>query len=477
MKQLPVFLLTLCFCFTISTLWATHVRGGRIEYTHVTGYIYEAKIITYTKISPPSDQADRTELTINWGDGSAPEVVPRTSTNLIAPDIQENIYTRGHNFSQAGTYTLSVQDPNRNGNILNINNGNSIGIPFYVEAQLIIPNAVDNNNSAQLLLPPILATELGQPFEQTITAYDPDEDILVYDLVTPNQAVGQAVTGYQSVTAVQPGTNNSLELSLINGKLTWDSPQMVGEYQVAIRIREYRNCVLVGSTIVDQQIIVSSPVSNTQWIGNSGWSLDTAGNYMFIILPNSPFTLNLAYVDSNTTVDLAAYSETIASGVASITSFSSSPNKDSLIYQWTPTPGDVRCAPYILTFRGESDYPTKLYKDVSVAIYVLNTAISCDAVLDPSCFTSITALQANNDFNTQLYPNPFQGSCTFQVETEKAVGQVQLSIFDALGRVVFSQQFEGNSYEYNSQQLPAGWYLYQLELENGDRSVGKMLKQ
>lgn len=477
MKQLPMYLLTLCLCFTLNTLWATHNRGGRIEYTHVTGYIYNVKIITYTKISPPSDQADRSQLTINWGDGSAPESLPRASNTLIAPDVQENIYTGGHNFSQPGHYTLSMQDPNRNDRVLNINNGNSIGIPFYVEAQLIIPNAAASNNSAQLLLPPILDTESGQPFEQTLTAYDPDGDILVYDLVAPNMAVGQPVTGYQFVDELQPGPNNMLDLSLLNGKLTWNSPPMTGEYQIAIRIREYRNCVLVGSTIVDQQILVSTPVSNTQWIGNSAWSVDSAGYYSYTIAPNTPISFNLAFVNSNTTVDLAAYSETISFGTASVTSFSNTPNKDSLIYQWTPPSTAVRCAPYIVTFRGQSDYPIKLYKEISVAIYVRDNTISCDAVLDPSCFTSIASLQAVNDFNTQLYPNPFQQSCTFHIETEKAVNQVQLSIFDALGRQVFSQQFQGNTYEYDNQQLPAGWYIYQLELENGDRSIGKMLKQ
>lgn len=470
MKQLPVFLLTLCLCFTLNTLWATHNRGGRIEYTHVTGYMYEVKIITYTKISPPSNQADRNQLPINWGDGSAVEILSRTSSSLIAPDVQENIYTGGHNFSQPSTYILSMQDPNRNDQILNINNGSSIGTPFYIEAQLIIPNAAASNNSAQLLLPPILATEIGQSFEQTITAYDPDGDILVYDLVTPNQAAGQPVTGYQPLTDIQPGPNNTLGLSLLNGRLTWDSPQMAGEYQITIRIREYRNCVLVGSTIVDQQIIVGSPVSNTQWIGNTGIS-------SYTIAPNTPLSLNLAFVDSNTTVDLAAYSETISFGSATVTSFSNNPNKDSVSYQWTPPATAVRCAPYIVTFRGESDFPTKLYKDISVAIYVRDSVISCDAVLDPSCFTSIPILQAANDFETQVYPNPFQQSCTFHIETEEAVHQVQLSIFDALGRQVCSLQFQGNTYEYTPPQLPAGWYMYQLELENGDRSVGKMIKQ
>ncbi len=409
-------LLTLLFCFVAHSLLATHNRGGTIQYTHISGNTYEATIITYTKVSPPSNQADRAELTINWGDNSTPEVLLRTSFSLVAPDVQQNIYTGTHTYSNAGTYTVFMQDPNRNDGILNINGGNSVGIPFYLEAQLIVSSA--ENNSVRYLAPPITHAEIGQTFSYNLTAYDPDGDILLYDLVTPKQAAGLAVPNYQELTDIGPSTNNTTNLNALNGLFSWDAPQIAGEYSLAIRVREYRNCVLVGTTIMDYQLVVAAAAASPQWTGTSTWSVDSVGNYSYTIAPNTPLLLGLSFSDNNANVDLEIYSETISSGTATVANNALSPNQDSLTYQWTPTAADARCAPYLVTFRGQANYPMRLDRDISVEIYVRdNSTLTCATLFTTGCFTPIRQLPNQPTASVALSPNPFQQTCLFEIDT------------------------------------------------------------
>jgi hypothetical protein len=69
--------------------------------------------------------------------------------------------------------------PNRIDGINNIDNGNSVNIPFYVEDTLKFPTDAANiglNNSPILLYPPIDYANVNDTFYHNPLAYDPDGD-------------------------------------------------------------------------------------------------------------------------------------------------------------------------------------------------------------------------------------------------------------------------------------------------------------
>ncbi len=76
------------------------------------------------------------------------------------------------------------------------------------------------------------------------------------------------------------------------------------------------------------------------------------------------------------------------------------------------------------------------------------------------------------------YPNPFSGSTTFEY-TLKEASQVELSVFDQMGRSVASV-YEGTQpageqqIEWQSENLPAGVYFYSLKID-GQVATGKMV--
>jgi len=261
-------LLFILLATAISNTFATHNRAGEITYAHKPNsnnqYRYEIVITTYTKQS--STNADRDSLTINWGDNSA-TVLARNNGLVsggnpkgepIGNDIKKNTYSGFHNYPGPGEYLLWMQDLNRVDSIVNINYGNSIDEPFYIENTLKIldPQFYSFNNSPQLLQPPIDFAGLGTPYIHNPNAFDVDGDSLHFELIVPEVATNETVSNYVFPNGIRPGSYNNYILDPGTGEFIWDAPQQIGVYNIAIRISEFRDGDCIGIMRRDMQIIV-----------------------------------------------------------------------------------------------------------------------------------------------------------------------------------------------------------------------------
>jgi gliding motility-associated-like protein len=267
MKKL--FLLLVFFQSITNLVWATHNRSGEMIYRQTAQNTIELTITTYTKTSGQSAQADRDRLVVDWGDGSPEEEIFRSSNVLIYNDIQQNIYIGTHAYPGANPipgqpYVVSMQDPNRNDNILNINGGSSVNVPFYLQTEVFLfnPTFFGFNSSPILLEPPIDFGVVGQIFQHTPNGYDPDGDSIAYELVTPMSDRGIVVPGYKLVSDIQPGILNQFSFDVNTGLFTWDSPKLAGEYNIAILIKSYRNGLYIGSILRDIQIKIENAFNN-----------------------------------------------------------------------------------------------------------------------------------------------------------------------------------------------------------------------
>lgn len=243
---------------------ATHNRAGEITYKHIPTdgepYRYEFTITTYTKKSGDSEPADRDTLDIDFGDGSQGKA-PRINGDgeEIVPDIYANIYQTNHSYPGPFNYLVSMQDPNRIDQIINIGvDGNSVNVEFYIQDTIFFrdPQFFGVNSSPILLQPPIDFGNVGYTFIHNPNAHDEDGDSLYFELISPLRAVGDEVPFYQYPTEISPGPENNLTLNSATGELIWETPQQAGIYNIAILIREFRNGVEMGNLIRDMQIIV-----------------------------------------------------------------------------------------------------------------------------------------------------------------------------------------------------------------------------
>lgn len=253
------------WCGMALSLYATHNRAGEITYVSspLPGqpYRYVFTINTYTKFGEAdSDAADRDSLDINFGDGSPIEKAPRVNGQgtPIETGVKRNVYRIAHTYPSPFTYVVSMQDPNRIADIINIQLGNSINIPFYIQDTIYFrdPQFFGYNSSPLLYQPPIDYANVGEVFIHNPNAFDPDGDSLHFELIAPLSDRNTPVPIYQYPDEIQPGAANVLTLDPNTGELVWNTPRKKGIYNIAYLITEYRNGIKMSNMIRDMQIIV-----------------------------------------------------------------------------------------------------------------------------------------------------------------------------------------------------------------------------
>ena len=342
---LRVLTLLLFVCGLVNTSWSTHNRAGEITYTHVSGLTYEILITTYTKSTAP---ADRPWLYLYWGDenGEPVDSLERESDALLEDEVQVNLYRGLHTYGGPGVYEIQVEDPNRNQGVLNI--PGSVDVPFSISSLLFINPQAGHNNSVQLLNPAQQNACLFQTWVHNPGAHDPDGDVLTYDLVPCRGFNSEIIADYVPPDQVSPA-DDSFAIDPVYGDVIWESPQIPGVYNVAMRIQEWREVggtlILVGEVVRDMQITVEmctnqppalDPIADTCIVAGSFLSLlanadDPDGDSVVLDAVGGPLT---------EVVNLANFTN-LGAGIGQ--------------FIWSPECTEVRSAPYQVTVRAEDN--------------------------------------------------------------------------------------------------------------------------
>jgi len=354
-------LLTLCFLLLGYWSYATHQRAGYITYRHLTGMTYEVTIITYTYTPSP---ADRPKLGISWGDGLS-EDLNRTEKIDLPNDISKNTYVGQHTYTSPSTYILSVEDKNRNGGILNI--PNSVNVAFYIETTLTINPFLGANSSPNILNPPIENACVNEPFIYNPSAYDIDGDSLSYILVYCKGEGGLVIPGY-----TYPVANNTFNINPVTGDLYWDSPQYVGEYNVAFLIEEWRYGVRIGYVTVDMQIIVAPCDNRPPVIADlTNLCVEAGTNIGFTVSATDPDTQPVNEV----TLTATGLPLIVSSSPATFPQPTVGSGHVSSYFSWHTSCMHVRKNPYSVVFKAKDNYsPVNLVDLKTVFIRIVAPA-------------------------------------------------------------------------------------------------------
>lgn len=337
-------ILILFFSFITLNSFATHMRAGEITYIWKSGLTYEVTIVTYTYTLSP---ADRPYYDISWGDGKI-STINRNEKIDLPNDVSKNIYIGQHTYPGADTYIISLQDPNRNGGVINI--PNSINTPFYIETKLVINPFLGVNNSPVLLNSPIDLGCVNMPFIHNPGAYDVDGDSISYKLTICKTEDGQEIKGYSI-----PTSSNSFSMDPISGDLLWDSPLLIGEYNVAFLIEEWRYGQLIGSTMRDMQIEITVCDNKPPIIANINDTCILAGTLLeFNIVATDPDTGDIITLSATGGPFQVATNPAVfvtTNGINMVTS----------TFSWNTTCEHVKKQPYTVTVKAkDNSYPAKL---------------------------------------------------------------------------------------------------------------------
>jgi len=345
-----------------SWLFATHNRAGEIIVCHVGGLEYEITVITHTKLSAP---ADRPELEINYGDSPIWDTIARTDTqDFPLQDLRRSEYVTRHVYSGAGQFLIQIDDQNRNGGVINV--PNSIAQSFSVQTLLRISPITGNNCSARFLNSPIQDACLNQPWVHNSVAFDPDGDSLSFEPAICLGRFGQPIPGYS-----YPSPNYSIDP--ITGTITWISPPLAGEYNIAFIVREWRRrngtWYEVGYVMRDMQITVVPCNNQPPQISNKNDTCVVAGTLL---------NFNVQASDPNgfQNVQLEALGQPFTLGTSPASFIEPSVgNPVNGVFNWNTVCAHVRTQPYLVVFNAtDNGQPVQLQAYETMNIKVVGPA-------------------------------------------------------------------------------------------------------
>lgn len=359
MKRQLLLILGFLFCFAFSAK-ATHQRAAEITYTWLGGNAYEFTLTTYNV--PNAAWQQRDSLLINWGDGSE-EYVPRVTWHNLGDDCVLNTYQTIHNYASTGTYTISMEDANRNYGVVNV--PNSVMVPMHIETELIINPFLGYNNSPQLLNPPLDRGCVGKLYLHNPSAYDPDGDSLSYRLVTCKGQDGIEIAGY-----TLPQASQSFDIDPFTGELRWENPVMQGEYNVAIMVEEWRHGVKIGSVVRDMQIIISNCDNDLPQIQCDNQYCIVAGEQLdFIISASDPNGDNVTLTASGAPFEVAV-------SPAILNPESAYGMQPQMEFLWNTNCAHIRNTPYqVVVHAKDSGSPVSLTNIKTITINVMGPKV------------------------------------------------------------------------------------------------------
>jgi len=361
MKRTLLLLATILYFSNL--LWATHQRAAEITYRHITGLTYEFTVTMYTRTASQADD-ERTFMPIYWGDNTA-DALPRSVFEPLPDvfDVTLNIYKGEHTFPGPATYVISVEDPNRNLDVLNI--PNSVNVPMFIQTTLVINPFLGFNNSVQLLNQPIDQGCVGKTFIHNPGAYDPDGDSLSYRLVVCKGAGGFDIPGY-----TYPLASEFFSMDPVTGDMIWETPLIQAEYNVAFVVEEWRFGILISSVRRDMQINIVAcdhdppviyTIDDTCVIANDFLqfgvtAIDPDGTNVELTAIGGPFEIepNSAYLEPP---------------------FPSGNDTVEAVFNWPTLCRHVRVEPYTVTFKAKDNgFPVNLVDFKTVFIHVISPA-------------------------------------------------------------------------------------------------------
>ncbi len=251
-------------------VFATHLRAADVQVERICGTLtFKITVVAYMNTN--SSTRFGTNSQVYFGDGSSINI-PTTLATLrpdLGTDISVATFTTTHTYGANGTYTISYIERDRSAGVLNIDD--SEDTPYVTFVTINTDPSFGCNRFPVLSVIPLDRACSGVAFFHSSGAYDTDGDSLSYEMSIPassitTRAVYTAPNDRKFYTNYAQGNeeNNappSFFINALTGLVTWDAPGLLGEYNIAFKIIEWRKLDdgsyrQISSTTRDMQIVV-----------------------------------------------------------------------------------------------------------------------------------------------------------------------------------------------------------------------------
>jgi hypothetical protein len=441
---------------------ASHMMGGQITVEHVSGMDYR---VTYTAYRDMTGIPIATIASLNFVDSVSGTsfIVPipyDSIVTVLVPGVEEYVYETIVAFPNTGSWYVSYEECCRNAAILNMT---TPGGEFHHFYSIVL---IDTTNSTPVFLnPPIVMAQENVPFYYNPLPFDIDGDSISWSLDVPLSGNGVPVAGY-----VLPSSDSLVPFNMdpITGEITF-LPNMLGNFQVSVRVKEYRNGVQIGEISRDMQLIVVQSL-NTPAVLMINSNLAPFNGKSYTIAPNASFSMSVSIFDTdNQGLTIVGRGEafTLSSNPAML-SVTNGVGFASATVTWSPNSTQERPTPYVIGLRVSENYGNMVFQsDVSVTLKV---------------GVAVAGINENaNDAQLSLAPNPTADQFNIQF-ISKSNADVSIDVMTVDGKnaaqFVNTEVASGlNVIQVNNLHLAKGIYIVRLNQDGKSLGMQRLVIQ
>ncbi len=357
-----LWLLGLCFALFQLPIFASHSVGADLTYACNGNDNYTITMNFYRDCdgvrAPATALINLSSASCGWSQtltlfkqsfSAVPAICPSQANQTTCnggtlPGVEQHIYSGNITLPQCPDIVMSYDLCCRNGAITNLSNPGSQDM--YVEA--VLNNTLPTcDNSPVFTTLPVPYVCAGQTIFYNHGAIDFDGDQLVYTMINPLDGPGLGI-GYTGGFGVNNpmSTTGGFNFSSTTGQMTFDANPNQNAV-ITVLVEEYRNGVLIGSTMRDIQVVVLAcnnlPPSVTGINGTSDFSID--------VCVGTPLCFDLFTSDADATDNV-----TIGwnSAIAGATFTDNGGNRPTGTFCWTPGLADVGANLFTVTVQDDA---------------------------------------------------------------------------------------------------------------------------
>ncbi len=271
------------------------------------------------------------------------------------PGVQRYVYKGRYTLPTTCTdWTFSYSECCRNNLITNLSSKDNI----YIEATLN-NSAVSCNSSPRYTTAPVPYICSGQPYSYNHGVVDANGDSLVYSLVNP-------LEGRNNLIGYNAGYSPAYPIFTSSGSVQFDTqtgqmdltPNGLQVSVVTIQVKEYRNGLLIGSTMRDMQVIVSNCSNLIPYLDNGGQAANHTGGMLIgknliEVCPGEQVSFDISAQDDNgDMITLTSNIATSIPGAVFTTNVTGSTATGS--FSWTPTALDAGVNTFTVTVKDDA---------------------------------------------------------------------------------------------------------------------------
>lgn len=250
-----IYKITILLFLSIYSCFATHLKGGEIRASYISGQTYKISVLLYLDANSNGAAESQNTVSTCMGDGNVITISRVSSTSLIgSTGVLAALFEANYTYPSSGTYQISVSENNRN-NALNFPNGTAGSLFLWTVLNTQLPNSTP--------IMPYLSFDAGirQVFSIDLKSSGTDSDSTSFRLQKLSKP-SPGTCGVRSVdqSYIYPNDvtkTGTFKINQAEKKLVWTAPEQVGNYLYAMVVDEWRDGIIISQTYREGTITVT----------------------------------------------------------------------------------------------------------------------------------------------------------------------------------------------------------------------------